>query len=249
MRILRGLLTAGLVLLLTGCRVELYRALPEEDANQMLATLMLHHIDADKQVAEGGITLRVEQSQFINAVELLRLNGFPRRQYTTADQLFPANQLVVSPQEEQQKIMFLKEQRVEGMLSQMDGVVHADVTIASQPSVGEGNDSPSSVAVFIKYSPQVNLEAFRVQIKGLIEKSIPGLQYGQISILLQPTEFRMSAAGPAASASLMPTRLVNQKGRAIQWLIEHHQILTISLTVLLLCLLVLQLSRWLKQRH
>lgn len=59
-----------------------------------------------KKQEEDGVTLRVEQSQFINAVELLRLNGYPHRQFTTADKMFPANQLVVSPREEQQKINF-----------------------------------------------------------------------------------------------------------------------------------------------
>ncbi|CAK8741108.1 Yop proteins translocation lipoprotein J [Sodalis praecaptivus] len=117
----RCLAVAATVLLLAGCRIELYSGLPEEDANQMLAILMQHHIDADKQRGEGGITLRVEQAQFINAVELLRLNGFPHRKYTTAEMMFPPNQLVVSPSEEQQKILYLKEQRIEGMLSQMEG--------------------------------------------------------------------------------------------------------------------------------
>ncbi|MDI8746387.1 hypothetical protein MJM83_33210, partial [Salmonella enterica subsp. enterica serovar Montevideo] len=42
-------------------------------------------------------------------------------------------------------------------------VINAKVTIAL-PTYDEGsNASPSSVAVFIKYSPQVNMEAFRVK--------------------------------------------------------------------------------------
>ncbi len=89
MKFLRLALILGLALLLTGCRVELYSALPEDDANQMLAILMQNHIDADKQPEAGGVTLRVEQSQFINAVELLRLNGFPRHSYVSAETMFP----------------------------------------------------------------------------------------------------------------------------------------------------------------
>lgn len=174
MKVHRIVFLTVLTFFLTACDVDLYRSLPEDEANQMLALLMQHHIDAEKKQEEDGVTLRVEQSQFINAVELLRLNGYPHRQFTTADKMFPANQLVVSPQEEQQKINFLKEQRIEGMLSQMEGVINAKVTIAL-PTYDEGsNASPSSVAVFIKYSPQVNMEAFRVKIKDLIEMSIPG---------------------------------------------------------------------------
>ncbi|SUG78189.1 type III secretion system lipoprotein SsaJ [Salmonella enterica subsp. enterica] len=72
----------------------------------MLALLMQHHIDAEKKQEEDGVTLRVEQSQFINAVELLRLNGYPHRQFTTADKMFPANQLVVSPRKNSRRLIF-----------------------------------------------------------------------------------------------------------------------------------------------
>ncbi len=139
MKVHRIVFLTVLTFFLTACDVDLYRSLPEDEANQMLALLMQHHIDAEKKQEEDGVTLRVEQSQFINAVELLRLNGYPHRQFTTADKMFPANQLVVSPQEEQQKINFLKEQRIEGMLSQMEGVINAKVTIAL-PTYDEGSN-------------------------------------------------------------------------------------------------------------
>lgn len=239
MKWLRYMLLCALVLVLTGCRVELYSALPEEDANQMLAILMQHNIDADKQTAEGGVTLRVEKSQFINAVELLRLNGFPRRSYISADTMFPPNQLVVSPAEEQQKILFLKEQRIEGMLSQMDGVVHADVTIASHGPDEEGSTGPASVAVFIKFSPQVNLESFRIQIKNLVEKSIPGVQQDQISILMQPAEFRMQSV---VSATEEP------QWRAIQWLTLHRWPLIPALILAILALTALMWMTWRRKR-
>ncbi|WP_145558803.1 EscJ/YscJ/HrcJ family type III secretion inner membrane ring protein SsaJ [Yersinia mollaretii] len=236
MKRMRHALLFVLVLLLTGCRVELYSGLPEEDANQMLAILMQHNIDAEKQTVEDGITLRVDKSQFINAVELLRLNGFPRRSYISADTMFPPNQLVVSPAEEQQKILFLKEQRIEGMLSQMDGVVHADVTIASHGPDEEGATRPASVAVFIKFSPQVNLGSFRVQIKNLVEKSISGVQQDQISILLQPAEFRMQSAVNATE---------EPQWRAIQWLTLHRWSL---IPVLILAIFVLSILMWMTWR-
>ncbi|ECF6072617.1 EscJ/YscJ/HrcJ family type III secretion inner membrane ring protein SsaJ [Salmonella enterica subsp. houtenae] len=234
MKVHRILFLTALAFLLTACDVDLYRSLPEDEANQMLALLLQHHINAEKKQEEDGITLRVEQSQFINAVELLRLNGYPHRQFTTADKMFPANQLVVSPQEEQQKINFLKEQRIEGMLSQMEGVINTKVTIAL-PTYDEGsNYSPSSVAVFIKYSPQVNMEAFRVKIKDLIEKSIPGLQYDKISILMQPAEFRMVPDVPARQTFWIRDVINTNKGKVMKWLIKYPYQLTLSLTGLLL---------------
>ncbi|PDN07956.1 EscJ/YscJ/HrcJ family type III secretion inner membrane ring protein [Salmonella enterica subsp. enterica serovar Essen] len=234
MKVHRIVFLTVLVFFLTACDVDLYRSLPEYEANQMLALLMQHHIDAEKKQEEDGVTLRVEQSQFINAVELLRLNGYPHRQFTTVDKMFPANQLVVSPQEEQQKINFLKEQRIEGMLSQMEGVINAKVTIAL-PTYDEGsNTSPSSVAVFIKYSPQVNMEAFRVKIKDLIEMSIPGLQYSKISILMQPAEFRMVPDVPARKTFWIMDVIHANKGKVVTWLMKYPYQLMLSLTGLLL---------------
>ncbi|EPN1001526.1 SPI-2 type III secretion system apparatus lipoprotein SsaJ [Salmonella enterica] len=234
MKVQRIVFLTVLTFFLTACDVDLYRSLPEDEANQMLALLMQHHIDAEKKQEEDGVTLRVEQSQFINAVELLRLNGYPHRQFTTADKMFPANQLVVSPQEEQQKINFLKEQRIEGMLSQMEGVINAKVTIAL-PTYDEGsNASPSSVAVFIKYSPQVNMEAFRVKIIDLIEMSIPGLQYSKISILMQPAEFRMVPDVPARQTFWIMDVINANKGKVVKWLMKYPYQLMLSLTGLLL---------------
>ncbi len=44
----------------------------------MLALLMLHQINAEKQIEKSGMVgLTVDKRQFINAVELLRQNGFP----------------------------------------------------------------------------------------------------------------------------------------------------------------------------
>lgn len=239
MKCLRLALVIGLALLLAGCRVELYSALPEDDANQMLAILIQHHIDADKQPGTGGVTVRVEQSQFINAVELLRLNGFPRRSYVSAETMFPPNQLVVSPAEEQQKIVFLNEQRIERMLSQMDGVIHADVTIAYGSVNDDGTAGPASVAVFIKYSPQVNLEAFRVQISNLVEKSIPGVQKEYIGILMQPAEFRMQSVANASTAT---------SWRAIAWIHRHRWALLPPLLLAMLLLISLMLIVWRKRR-
>lgn len=237
MKCLRLVLVIGLALLLAGCRVELYSAQPEDDANQMLAILMQHHIDADKQPDAGGVTLRVEQSQFINAVELLRLNGFPRRNYVSAEAMFPPNQLVVSPAEEQQKIIFLNEQRIERMLSQMDGVIHADVTIAFGSANDDGFIGPASVAVFIKYSPQLNLEVFRVQITNLVEKSIPGVQKEHIGILMQPAEFRMQGVANAPTTT---------PWSAIAWINLHRWALILSLLLAML-LISLMLIVWRKR--
>lgn len=100
MNAFRCLGMAILAFMLAGCRVVLYNGLSQSDANQMLAILMNNNIDADKQPSpDGGVTMRVEQSRFIYPVEVLRMDGFPRKRYITVKTMFPPNQLVVSPRE------------------------------------------------------------------------------------------------------------------------------------------------------
>lgn len=216
------------VMSLSGCGMELYSGLSEGEANQMLALLMLHQIKAEKQSEKGGtVALNVDKSQFINAVELLRQHGFPRQRFASVDELFPSNQLVTSPGQEQAKMVYLKEQQLESMLSHMDGVIQADVTIA-MPAPTDGKSSvPHAASVFIKYSPEVNLLSYQPQIKNLIRDGIPGIDFSQISVVMQPTNYRFSA--PA-------TQQQSHSEAALQWLLRHAATLQIVLGLLLVLL-------------
>ncbi|MGL4906901.1 MAG: type III secretion system inner membrane ring lipoprotein SctJ [Plesiomonas sp.] len=189
-------------LLLTACKIDLYSSLSENDANQMLAILMLHNIDAEKQKNTAGlIDLKVEKDKFINAVETLRLYGFPRQSFTDIETLFPSNQLVTSPQQEQAKLTYLKEQQLAKMLSHIDGVIQSDVTISTAPTADNSDNSgqPNGVAIFIKHSPEVNLNNIQIQIRNLVHETIPQVDYNAISILLQPASIRFQSTSPDIS--------------------------------------------------
>lgn len=180
------------VLLLVGCKENLYNNLPEEEANQMLALLMLNNIHATKQVDKNGeVTLEVDKQQFINAVEILRQHGFPRRKRVNINDVFPSGQLVTSPEQEKAKMNYLKEQQLEQMLSDMDGVIESSVSIAADKADDTGKqETAPSAAVLIKYSPEINISVYRDQIKSLIHDSIPGISYDNISIMMTPAAFR-----------------------------------------------------------
>ena len=145
-----------MALLLSGCKVQLYQNLPQAEANQMVALLMLNHIDASSEMdgKTGKVALKIEKDQLINAVELLRQNGYPKAEYVGIEQLFPSGQLVSSPAQEEAKMHF-KEQQLERTLSNMDGVISARVSIAQNDSSASGSHQTpdqKSASVYIKYS-------------------------------------------------------------------------------------------------
>ncbi|MEW9809475.1 MAG: type III secretion system inner membrane ring lipoprotein SctJ [Candidatus Symbiodolus clandestinus] len=208
----------GLCLLLglAGCKLDLYRGLNEQEANQMLALLMINRIVAQKTDEQGGsLKIRVEEADFVNAVEILRQNGYPKRQFTSVNELFPANQLVTSPLQEQAKLIYLKEQRLEQLISAMEGVINATVSIADPPpSENRRETIAPSASVLVKYSPDTNMSHFISQIKSLVHNSIPGLNYEAITVVLQAIQYRFlqeslaHSASPANTPSLaVPTSL------------------------------------------
>ena len=196
MRIKYALLI-GLVLLLAGCKTELYRDLPQDEANEMVALLRLNNIEAENEIDQktGMATLMIDEDKFINAVALLRQNGFPRPKYATIEDMFPSGQLVTSPAQEQAKIAFLKEQQLERTLTNIEGVISARVSIAEPTQDDEFQAQPEkSASVYIKYSPQANLTTQENQIKGLIQNAIPGLSYDRITVFLQAANYGYQTA-------------------------------------------------------
>jgi type III secretion protein J len=176
---------------LTGCKAELYSGLSEEEANQMLALLMVRGIDSEKRVIkEGNVTLNVDKERFADAVEILRQQGLPSKRTETIADLFPSGQLVTSPAQEQAKINYLKEQTLEKMLRGMEGVINAQVAIAESISNNRRETPQPSASVFIKYTPGVNMNSRETEIRRLIQKGVPNLRVENISVMLQATDYR-----------------------------------------------------------
>jgi len=233
-----------IILSLSACNVQLYSGLAQSEANQMLALLMLHHINAEKQQnKDGTVTVNVDRKHFIDAVELLRQNGFPRRNYVTVDKIFPSNQLVTSPGQEQAKMVYIKEQQLESMLSHMEGVIRVDVSIAVAAPSNDKNMNPSSASVFMKYSPEINLEIYQSQIKNLIHDAIPGIDYSKISILMQPANFRFTPKKITEADNLQKQE---QSHSALEWLLEHIKAIQMILVGLAGVVAILSVVGWIR---
>ncbi|RQR48091.1 EscJ/YscJ/HrcJ family type III secretion inner membrane ring protein [Burkholderia sp. Bp9126] len=224
LHLLRLMWAGTLILSLAGCKTELYTNLSEEEANQMTALLMLRNIAVEKTMPkDGNVTIRVESSQFVNAVELMRQNGLPHHKTATLDDLFPTGQLVTSPSQEHAKLTFLKEQRLEEMLRAMNGVVDAQVSIAEGESRGRRDPPQPTASVYVKYSPERNLTGRETDIRSLVVTATPGLSAERVSIVLQPADYRyqMRAEEPAEGQTRAPV-----------WLRKYRLTLGVALGVL-----------------
>jgi type III secretion protein J len=188
----------GVVLLMavSGCKTELYSNLPENDANSMLSILMDNKVTAEKTFDKkaGTYFLHVEESQIPKAVTILKEYGYPKEKVATIGELFKKEGLISSPLEERARLIFALSQSVQETLSQIDGVLVARVhVVLPESNPVDETIKPSSASVFIKYNPAYRLEDMKSEIKLIVEKSIEGLTYDKVSVVMVPAQFVSTA--------------------------------------------------------
>lgn len=176
-------------LLLAGCqKVELYSNLSEREGNAMLAALLTHGIAADKRQSKEFVTLLVPTEDVAEAVELLRRFGYPRERFTDLGEIFAKQGLISSPMEERVRYTFGLSQMLSETLTQIDGVLSARVLLVLPREATLGEDAaPSSASVFIKYLPHSEVEDAVPRIKSLVQNSVDGLSYDNITVALFPS--------------------------------------------------------------
>ncbi len=188
----RHIAIAVVLVLLTGCKTELYSNLAEKDANSMLSILLNNKIDSEKVFDKkaGAYFLHVEKSQIPQAVQLLKQHGYPKEKIATVGELFKKEGLISSPLEERTRFIFALSQSVQETLSQIDGVLVARVhVVLPENNPIDKEVKPSSASVFIKYNPAYRLEDMKSDIKLIVEKSIEGLTYDKVSVVMVPAQF------------------------------------------------------------
>ena len=204
MRGWRGLFAGSLVAALCACspQVELISQVSEPQANDVLAALSDQGIPAQKIPGKDGmVSVQVAQDRIARAIEVMRAEGLPREPYASMGEVFKKDGLISSPTEEHARMVFALSQELSHTISQIDGVIYAQVHVVLPEHAGFGESgNPSSAAVFIKYEDTVNLDDVVPQIRRLVANSIPGLTYDKVSVELVP-----SAAPPPAVA--LPGRL------------------------------------------
>ncbi|MBB1269007.1 type III secretion system inner membrane ring lipoprotein SctJ [Shewanella sp. SR44-3] len=178
------------LLVLSGCKTELYNGLSQKEGNEMLAILLVAGISTEKLPdSDERIKLMVEESQLSLALATLKSQGYPKDKFASLGEVFPDEGLISSPLEERARLMFAKSQEISSTLSQIDGVITARVHIVKPQEEkirGRNKEITSSASVFIKHAPNIDIESLVPQIKLLVNNSIEGLNYDRISVILVP---------------------------------------------------------------
>jgi len=187
----RLLLALASASLLAGCaEQDLYTGLSQRQANEMVAVLRNAGIEADKQLRDGNtFAVTASEDQFSEAIEVLRVTGYPREGFDTLGQVFKKEGFVSSPLEERARLTHALSQEISNTIASIDGVVMARVHL-SVPERDPLADKPppASASVFIKHRSGVNLESRMGHIKALVVNSIQGLPYDNVTVVLFPAE-------------------------------------------------------------
>lgn len=210
------------IVLLSGCKEELFSRVDEIDANAALAVLYSVGIGATKAVSGSDLwRVEVEADDLQRALQVTRNQGVPRERFATMGDLFKKEGLVSTPSEIRMRYLFAVSQELSNTLSHIDGVISARVhpVIPVNDPLAE-KVQPASAAVFIKHLPNADVEQLAPAIKTLITRSIEGLSVENVSL----TFF-------AARAPVEPTPAKSESQRAVS-----------SLTLLLAGCLALSLA-------
>jgi type III secretion protein J len=178
------------ILLIAGCKEDLYSNLSEHEAVQMWAVLLKNEIDSEKFVTrDGAFGIRVETEQIAEAVQILKGCGFPKNEYKDLGLLFKKEGLISSPIEEKARYIHGLSQSLGETISQIDGVIIARVHIVlPDENPFSGSIKPSAASIFIKHRTDSDFSDIKSKIKQMVAKSIEGLHYNQVAVALLPVE-------------------------------------------------------------
>ena len=190
------------IMLLAGCKTELYTGLTEREANEIISILRLNNVSADRQFSKSGdVTVRVEESQFSAAVEILKSEGYPKQEYSNLGDVFQGNGFVVSQTEERARFIFAMSEELSRTISEIDGILSARTHVvlpANDPL--SRNTTPSSASVVIRHAASAPAESLLPQIKMMVANSIEGLEYSNVSVVFIPVKKRETALAGAETA-------------------------------------------------
>lgn len=188
----------AIMLILTGCKVDLFTADTEQEANEMMAILLMSGIASDRIPGEENTWIvRAEKKELARAIMLLKDNGYPKEKYENMGQVFKKEGLVTSPLEDRIRFIYALSQELSQTLSCIEGVLTARVhVVLPENNPNSYNDviKPSSATVFIKHREDVNFALKIPKIKEMVVNSIEGLEYERVTVHLFPARLAVQSS-------------------------------------------------------
>jgi type III secretion protein J len=193
----RALLALSLACGLAACQQPVYQNLGEDEANQVLLTLLKGGIAADKRSVEGkNFSVWVDDSRMAAAIELLNANAKPAQQYQSLGDIFARHGLVSSPNEERIRFIYGVEQSIAKTLAQIDGVqvarVHVVLPTADPLST---QAKPTSASVFLKHRADMDMQVVLPAVKELVVRSVEGLAADRVAVTFFPSRTALTPVG------------------------------------------------------
>ena len=198
-KIIQALAVLALASSLAGCKSELYSALQEREANEIIATLATAGISATRDGSkEGAYAVQVDGGSIADATRILTAKGLPRAKFESLGKVFQSGSMVATPLEERARFMYAIDQELSHSISQIAGVASArvHVMLPEQSPLDSKKDRPRA-SVFIYVNPGADIRSEISTIKTLVMNSVNDLAYEDVAVAL------FAAAGePAERASL-----------------------------------------------
>ncbi|MBD1599515.1 EscJ/YscJ/HrcJ family type III secretion inner membrane ring protein [Pseudomonas typographi] len=199
------------LLALAGCRQpELLQGLDQMQANEVVSVLQRNNIAANKREnGKLGYSVQVGQADFAAAVDLINAYALPSRPRTEVADLFPSDALVASPRAEKARLFSALEQRLEQSLNTLDSITAARVHVSYDLDTGEGGRkaAPMHLSALAVYERDVDPQALVNDIKRFLRNSFAGVEYDNISVVLNKRTLTQHA-GPVTAASASPWPLL-----------------------------------------
>jgi type III secretion protein J len=193
----RTAVLVGLVLALTACKEDLYTALPERDANEMVAVLAAQGISSSRsRDKDGAYALQVESADVPAAITILRDQGFPREPFQTLGDVFSADGAFSTPFEQHSRYLHAMNQELSATISAIDGVRSARVLVTAPQRERFDQEEPrATAAVAIHYEAGQDIQSKLPSIKTLVAHALPNLNYDDVAVAL------FEAGGPVVDTS------------------------------------------------
>jgi type III secretion protein J len=239
--VLRLVLTIVLTLGVLGCTDEsLYSGMTEREANEIIALLSNAGIRASKtRNGDASFTVSTSRERFSQAIELLKTNGYPRNRFESLGDVFKKEGFVSSPLEERARLNYAQSQELSRTIESIDGVILARVHLAiPKDNQLESKTKPSSASVFIKHRRGIDLTDRESQIKALLVNSIEGLPYENVTVAM----FSSNPVPVTANDNIDYESVVSSLSSI------ELDYLIVSLLVIVIILVILSVSLFLKNR-